>query len=311
MRKYDKEEELINLYTNGMNVMDIADTLSINIGTIYNVINRNNIKLKTALNIDVETLIEEYLLTNNITELTKKYKISFGKIKKILIKNNVDTTIKLRKFKVNEDYFNIIDSEDKAYFLGLLYSDGYVNKEGFYLSLCDKDLLILETFKNYISFSGDIKTKLPRKEHHCVQKQLYIYSSKLAKSLTLLGCTQNKSHTVNFPKILDEKFHSHFIRGVFDGDGSVYIRSSGLGFSIIGNILLIEKILNILTLRCNLKHRKLFRDERCNNEIVYFVIGEKSELLKVYNYIYQNNTDTYMDRKYIKFKNFLYEKGLL
>lgn len=52
--------------------------------------------------------------------------------------------MKLRKYSLNESYFEKIDSEEKAYFLGFLFSDGSVSKYSLNLSLAEVDKEILE-----------------------------------------------------------------------------------------------------------------------------------------------------------------------
>lgn len=220
MVKIECEKKVIALYLDNEPVRNIALDLKIDVGTIYNILKRNNIKPKTNREVDVLKLIEDYK-TTSITELAKIYKKSQADIKQILVNNGVNTNKTYRRYTVNENYFECVDTIDKAYFLGLLYSDGYVNSGGFYLSLCETDLSILEVFKKTIGYSGDIKTKSNGNEKHCIQKHLNIHSSKLAKSLISLGCVQNKTHILKYPSFLNEKLTSHFIRGYFDGDGCI------------------------------------------------------------------------------------------
>lgn len=306
------EKEVISDYLRGDTVKSISERYSINITTIYNSLHRNNIKPKTKKPINISKIIEDYLECNSIDFLVKKYRHSFETIKRILVLNGVNTDISYRKYNVNQNYFENIDSKDKAYFLGLLYADGYVNNEGFYLSLCEKDEQILSVFKDYLKYGGSIKTKKRTKETHCDQKQLNVFCSKISRDLTLLGCIQNKSHKTKYPTFLSDEFHSHFIRGVFDGDGSVYDRGyDGLVFSIIGNYDLIKGIQDVLIDNLDIPHRKLSKDNRCKNNIVSFKYSGKEHLLKIYNFLYEGSYDLLMERKYKKFKSFLDEKGLL
>lgn len=313
MKKFNKEKELIESYLNGNSIKDITNTFKINPTTIYNILHRNNTKLKNSLSIDENIIINEYLNSNNISDISRKYNISFSKIKNILINNDIDTSKPFRKYSVDECYFGNINSYDKAYFLGLLYADGYINHEGFYLSLCETDIDILESFKSHIKYNGSIKSKTYKNRNHCNQKQLNIFSKKLASDLILLGCVQNKSHIVKYPNFLSKKYRPHFIRGVFDGDGSVFkSRQSGvIGFSIIGNYNLIRGILDVLIEDLRIKDKTLQKDKRCNGDIVSFKISSKKELILIYNYLYNNSENIRINRKFNKFKLFLYEKGLL
>lgn len=61
------------------------------------------------------------------------------------------------KYNINKDYFRIIDSNEKPYFLGLMYADGYVSERSIVLSLQEGDKLILEKFKKSIEYNGPIR----------------------------------------------------------------------------------------------------------------------------------------------------------
>ena len=48
---------------------------------------------------------------------------------------------------INYQFFEKIDSEEKAYFLGFIYSDGCVQSNSVTLKLQKKDIIILEKMK--------------------------------------------------------------------------------------------------------------------------------------------------------------------
>ena len=102
-----------------------------------------NIKIEEIINLYNQglsaTLISENLncCPTNITRRLKKAGINYKKDQsKVRLPN------RLNRHKVDEDFFNIIDSEAKAYFLGLMYSDGSVSKNTFYLKLKDEDIIL-------------------------------------------------------------------------------------------------------------------------------------------------------------------------
>ena len=305
------EPTIIEKYLNNEKVSDIVKSLGIHTTIVYTTLKNNNIKLRSKRQYNINELIDDYIKCNSLSALSRKYKMSATTIKKLLLDNNIDTTKNFRLYEIDEDYFNLIDSKDKAYFLGLLYADGYVNKEGFFLSLCETDLPILETFKKYLKYSGNIKTKNTKNSKHCTQKQLNIYSSKMAEKLTQLGCFQNKSLTITFPTFLTEEMIPHFIRGYFDGDGSIYmITSISACFSIIGNEDLVSAILKKIVNATNLPEKVISKDKRCK-KTASFKYSNRNHLLKIYKYLYAECEDLYMERKFTKFTNFLYEKKLL
>lgn len=299
------ENNIINQYLKKEKIKEIAKLLNINIITIYNVLQRNNIPLRNKKEKELsddfkQEVINMYLLNNSIDKIRILYHVDFSVISNILKENNIKFK-KFRKYSVNENYFEKIDSKDKAYFLGLLIADGYVN-EGFQLSLQENDKNILNTFMIYIDFKGTLAFKPKLKLQYKNQYSLNIYSNKICTDLSKLGCIPNKSHHTYFPNI-PEEFYSHFIRGVFDGDGCIDKKQNKQSyFSIIGNKTLIEKIQDVLILNCDLKKLKLYKDKRCKNNIMTLRYGGNRQISKIYNWLYKDCDDLYLERKKLKFE---------
>lgn len=117
----------------------------------------------------------------------------------------------------NDDYFEKIDTEDKAYFLGLLFADGnvYLKRHRVQITLANEDAYILKKFADCINYSG--KVYIDREKY----SKLILPSKKMCEDLISLGCTANKSLTLKFPDKVPEELMNHFIRGYFDGDGHI------------------------------------------------------------------------------------------
>lgn len=123
----------------------------------------------------------------------------------------------------DRDFFNTIDTEEKAYFLGLFMADGYVQKSsrGYYVSLelQKKDVELLTALHTAIQLKRN-----PRERRNSVRTVLS--SKKMFFDLVDKGCTQAKSFTLKFPTSM--KDNNHFIRGYFDGDGWIHRNSLGI-----------------------------------------------------------------------------------
>lgn len=126
----------------------------------------------------------------------------------------------VRKLGLNEYYFDKIDSEKKAYFLGLLFSDGWVSQKTFGIRLIESDSEVI------LAMREDMKSehKLYKKDGKGLRKNqvgIDFCSVKMVESLKKYGLCPNKSHTlkINFNSI-PEIYHKDVLRGVFDGDGS-------------------------------------------------------------------------------------------
>jgi hypothetical protein len=120
-------------------------------------------------------------------------------------------------YHFNEDYFETIDTEDKAYFLGLLFADGniYMARHRVQITLANEDAYILKAFANCVNYTG--KLYIDREKY----SKLILPSKKMCEDLIKLGCTPNKSLTLNFPTGIQKELVHHFIRGYFDGDGHI------------------------------------------------------------------------------------------
>jgi hypothetical protein len=177
-----------------------------------------------------DQIVNDYINTEtDCTKLSIKYNMSPTGVACLLKRNNIQIRQIQghcsRKYNINENYFEKINSEDKAYFLGLLYADGWNSGEGFRLSLQEKDSHILDKFKEKIGYSGEIKFCKKGKSNWQNQLALTIYSRKISNDLIKLGCGESKSLVIDFPNSsqVPKELLSHFIRGCFDGDGCFYI----------------------------------------------------------------------------------------
>lgn len=219
-----------------------------------------------------------------------------------------------RKYNVDDNYFDNINTEEKAYWLGFLFADGCIHERSgqnrISLVLAIKDKKHLEKFKKAISFEGPIidYAKKSGKFLGLVHSYLRITSQKLSDSLSNLGCVPRKSLILKFPKINDDLKH-HFIRGYFDGDGSVFIsnekhwRNKKI-FPIIhirfsGTESFLKNINQNILMLGSIKKIK-------NNNInsLEFKRNKKAKLF--YNYLY-NNSKVFLERKKEIFEKHLQE----
>lgn len=205
-----------------------------------------------------------------------------------------------RKYKINDDYFENIDNEHKAYWLGFLMADGYVqngdkNHSGrVNIHLQSRDVELLKKFKKDTEATYPIRMGI--NSYGTPDCKFEFRSQKMVEDLIRLGCNNKKSLTLKFPEI-EEILLPHFIRGYFDGDGSICSNgNAGRVFKIISTLNFVEKLQNILVRECNLKYTKLDVHYNGINRTVRYV-GEK-QLFKIYNYLY-SNASLFLERKKI------------
>lgn len=197
-----------------------------------------------------------------------------------------------------------IDTKEKAYLLGFLYSDGNIciSNNHCVTSIVQKneDAYILEIFVKLFPFFHLSK----HSENASVIK---CYSKELFQDLERIGLVQQKS-TINREKllfpVLDKELESHFIRGYFDGDGSVYrqkkgntkIEIGGAGFNIITSII---HTLYDNRITVNLTCR--YTGEGLRRQDFYKLYTSSDKVSKKFaNYIYRDCGSLYLKRKFNK-----------
>lgn len=245
----------------------------------------------------IDEIIYKYQkLKYTVNRLADEYKCSATTIKRYLILNNVwEKRPCYRKYNLNENYFDKIDTEDKAYFLGLLYADGYNCESGNYvnLELHYKDKEILEKFNKYIGSDKPLMYHKKKGAEH--SWRLNLASKKISYQLKLLGCYQKKSLTLKFPtkEQVPEHLIKHFIRGYFDGDGSIWFLKNSNRIKcmlcIVSSKEFCEKLQEYM--KGKIRTKKNWTNTR-------MVTLTKSEACIFFlNWMYENAT-IYLDRKY-------------
>lgn len=107
-----------------------------------------------------------------------------------------------------------------AYVLGFWFADGFMRQEKSYRILFfSKDYQIIRDIRSAFSSNHPIRKNTA---DNCYL--ISLCSKKLYKDLENLGGYRRKSKTVSFPSV-PLKYMPDFIRGYFDGDGSVFYQS--------------------------------------------------------------------------------------
>lgn len=268
------------------------------------------INLKNAVDEFIERLDEGI----NVGYFAKKHNCARITLSKRLKALGYDIVNYQTMLKFDETIFDSIDTEEKAYWLGFLYADGYVssNSNKFELSLQDSDSEHLEKFNTFM------KCITPNKVKHgtvtCEGKTYYrcrwsVNNKHLKERLCELGCVPNKSLILTFP---DESIFAskdlirHFIRGYWDGDGSLSWSNKEHTYPcmvLLGTESFLNSVMNYL----NFPKYKL--QSKSESGVRQFSIGHKIAF-NTAKYLYENAT-IYLTRKYEKYLEYcrLYEKS--
>lgn len=251
---------------------------------------------------------------HNMTYLEMSKKVFNGRFTDKQIRTKAAKIGIHKKRQFNEDYFENIDTDTKAYLLGFIYADGcvYLNKSNgcyeFTIELNTNDRYILEKinelFENVFKITNRTRTDYIcnyKKQSTRHTSRLRIYNKKICKDLIKHNILINKTYEKGFP-IVDKPFFNSFLRGFFDGDGCVFVskddRTIISKFTNANNELLnyIKEELSKYDIDSKLYKEK---DNKYN-----LCIYKKSDNEKFYKFLYKNKNTLYLKRKYLKFYKF-------
>ena len=209
-------------------------------------------------------LCEQYNRGISAKELSDMYNIPETTINEILKRNNCKKRSISESKLINHDYFNTIDTHDKAYILGFIYSDGCVGTKedgtkNLIIDQLDNESILLRYIVKQLKPTGRIV-----KAGHDDMARLCVQSNAICDSLEKYGITPRKAHAIN-PSLVFEnipkEYIKDFIRGVFEGDGSIYInpnKDSDVKFSITGTYETCKQIQDYLMSELGLNETKIY-----------------------------------------------------
>jgi len=237
----------------------------------------------------------------HIADIAKLFSTSRSNIKEILLEQSIE----LRTHKgqvthaVNETFFDIIDTEAKAYWLGFIYADGHVDDKCLQFGQLKEDRNHLEMLQESLGSDYKLISYSPNSISLCISR---VY---MARSLRRLGLKSRKSADLPWPPISQE-LECHFIRGFMDGDGNIHYspKSKQLSFSLYSNCEpFLEKIQQILIRECQAGHIKIYKrpDREIGSVLRY---GGRRQVKRILDYLYKDAT-IWLPRKRDKIEPYL------
>jgi len=310
MKYSNAEKELIKkLYIEeGLNTVSISSAVGKSQSGIERYLKREGIfKSPRRIEIsrqDVEVIVGRYLLGETADEIYKDFSLklkSCDSILHLLKKNNINRRdAKRRSVIKHHNYFESIDSEHKAYFLGFLIADGSVinNRDGrsdsIRLELQECDRYIIDFLADQLGFTGTItKTKCGY--------VIAFSSQKMSNDLKKYGVVNNKTYIGTYLPELKNSLMPHLIRGIFDGDGTVYMdKNENFNWGFYGSNLICNQIQDYLAEQLSFSKNSVFN----KGSISMIYLHSKDRTPKFYNYIY-SVASIFLTRKKNKFDYYL------
>lgn len=292
-------KSVIHNYQNtNMTLIDIANSIGYKTKDIvYKILSDNNISKRRSIKYKIpkeqELKIIDMYIKERMTEkeIGKYFNVNLNIVSRILQRNKIETRQCNKKYYIDENYFENINTTNKAYLLGFIFADGCIRKDNLVLSIVvhNKDIDILEKIKNELNSNIPI-SNVKNKNH----SRINICNIKLCSDLIKLGCHNNKTFNLHFPN-LNNNLIPHFIRGFMDGDGCISIKRKNnyiyYSLSFTGTIDMMKKLKEILDV---------------NNKITFYRnayalnIGKKKDVMRILDWIYKD-ANLFLQRKYNKY----------
>ena len=281
------------MYESGLSATKIAKILGISVYKVLKFLKESEIDVinkQNVLTLDVDKVITLYKSGLSLTQISKQLNVSVVSLSKQLRKVGVKIVNKQNITKFDNTIFDCIDSEEKAYWLGFIYADGYVSSRdnGFEISLGLKDLVHLNKFAKFLKHDNNVKVDSFRCRFSVVNKHL-------KQRLNELGITPKKSLIIQFPNSnqVPDYLIPHFIRGYFDGDGCILTKKTSvkkLSISLLGTRNILENVIKHSAMVTN-----ILQDKRHSSEVFYISLGIKKAKIFA-DYIYKDS-NIYLERK--------------
>lgn len=307
------------LQLQGKTIKEISEITHWSEETISNMLSQtasNKLPIELMSMQDKNKIKEKYLNGISTVAIGKEFGITNHKVSDILeslgISRNHNS---VRIYNLDFKYFDHIDTPNKAYILGLLFADGHneLKKGTISISLKADDKYILEAIrKELMSDRGleFIKGKRFRdgdKEYVSSDEyRLSVFSSYMCESLIGCGMIPNKSNRLKFPMYIPDELLSHFVRGYFDGDGSMGFHdlstwnNKNLIIKIVGtkefNVYLSKYLKDCLGIE------SLIKDASNNNGVTTVLCINKISSQKMFCEWIYNDAEMYLKRKYDVYK---------
>ena len=305
------KQEIIELYSQGKSISELARTQNTySYRNIQKMLQEAQIpirggrKKKSLTSSQLEEAKKLRFNENiSIKELAQRYNLDRETMGNILKSNNINKKSNNNvNYNIIDDYFETIDEPNKAYILGLLLTDGSVdNNHGngrIRLALQKQDVSILEKIKNILG----INSKLYEDKRGNGMYSLEFSNKKIFEDLQKYNIVPNKTYnTTNLPTNIPKEFMIDFLRGMFDGDGTLTYsedKSQDVTFRLSSHFesichdyqLLIDELIH------KTEHNKLF----CAKDVWNCSWRGYNQVLSILDILYKD-AELYLDRKYQKY----------
>ena len=219
---YQTREFLESVDLQNVTVYDLAQQFGVAVSTITGWFNKFQLPWKYEPWRDKQWCEQQLILHHGkISEIAKATGYNLYTLQQQIRHFGLRDPHAYAKYQLNEHYFDVIDNERKAYYLGFLMADGCLRKDCGNLSvdIQERDRKVLDSLKKDLNYNGPITVI----EHKNKQNIAYlsINSITLCRGLIYHGIIPRKTGKECLPDTVPQNLIRHFIRGFIDGDGYI------------------------------------------------------------------------------------------
>lgn len=228
-----------------------------------------------------------------------------------------------RKWHVNDDFFDNIDSEEKAYLLGFFIADGNLRlgnrcTKSYRLSVAlqNTDVEILDLYSKHVTIAP-ITTRSYQTKGVIYRKPIceinwtssYMGEVLINKYKIIPRKTYDHDFTFDF-NLIKQEYWFDFIRGYFDGDGAISYNENthALQFAIYGtSVNFLNQIANIFEHSFDVERVISYRDNK-NVRLYCLMFNAFLKKKEFHNSLFEkfyNNKTCYLERKMLKMRHYL------
>lgn len=303
----ERSINIIDDYCKGMSISKIITKYKCSFQTCKKILIENNTPIRSQKEasaiehqmkqIEIERIVCMYLDGLSIRKISK----ITGHVRESCRKAIVDSGVKIRdwdnrKYTVNDRYFERIDNENKAYWVGFILADGCIasGRNALILGVSIKDRKHLEKLRHDINANNPIYDQTIKSNGFGKNKKcstIRISSRKIKNDLLCVGIKERKTGHEK-PIELDKKYIRHFWRGLVDGDGWVCKYNDRNIIGLCGSYEIVDGFAEFLTKEIGInrlypkKHKSIYK-------VVYY---GKENPRKIVKLLYEGSA-IFLDRK--------------
>jgi len=257
--------------------------------------------MKTIMN---QNVINKYLDGFSCIEIAKEYNCHRTTVQLHLKKNNIKLRNKMSSKRTYNRKFFKYYSAKSCYWAGFIAADGcvYSNKDAINITLSKKDKSHLEKFIEDIKSNHNI-------HHYKDVVHLTIYGLDFINDFAEnYGFGPRKTFKLKFPRKIPNKYIHHFIRGFFDGDGSIYKHSQAniMNLDFLGTRDIMYYIGEHFKNNLNIYIRNQYRLPKIRKvKNIYNLRYSGNNAKKILKYLYKYSGNSKLDRKHKKYLEFI------